>query len=169
MKLMIVLLLSLSANVFADVTVPMNLVDANGVGANVGEVTISETEYGLVFSPSLHNLTPGMHGFHLHQNASCEQKEVNGKIVAGKAAGGHYDPVDTKKHDTPWGEGHRGDLPALYVAMDGSASRAVLAPRVALSDLSGRALMIHAGGDNHADIPAKLGGGGARISCGVIK
>jgi Cu-Zn family superoxide dismutase len=28
--------------------------------------------------------------------------------------------------------------------------------------------MIHAGGDNHADHPAPLGGGGARMACGVI-
>ncbi|HPY41396.1 MAG TPA: superoxide dismutase [Cu-Zn] SodC2, partial [Thiolinea sp.] len=29
--------------------------------------------------------------------------------------------------------------------------------------------MIHMGGDNHADHPAPLGGGGARMVCGVIK
>jgi Cu-Zn family superoxide dismutase len=28
--------------------------------------------------------------------------------------------------------------------------------------------MIHVGGDNHADHPEKLGGGGARVACGVI-
>jgi superoxide dismutase, Cu-Zn family len=28
--------------------------------------------------------------------------------------------------------------------------------------------MIHAGGDNYADQPQPLGGGGARIACGVI-
>ncbi len=28
--------------------------------------------------------------------------------------------------------------------------------------------MIHAGGDNCADLPEKVGGGGARIACGVI-
>jgi Cu-Zn family superoxide dismutase len=28
--------------------------------------------------------------------------------------------------------------------------------------------MIHVGGDNHADHPAPLGGGGARLACGVI-
>ena len=26
-----------------------------------------------------------------------------------------------------------------------------------------------AGGDNHADHPAPLGGGGARVACGVVK
>jgi Cu-Zn family superoxide dismutase len=29
--------------------------------------------------------------------------------------------------------------------------------------------MIHAGGDNYADKPKKLGGGGERIACAVIK
>ena len=36
-------------------------------------------------------------------------------------------------------------------------------------DFAGRSLMIHAGGDNHADHPAPLGGGGARLVCGVVK
>jgi len=34
-----------------------------------------------------------------------------------------------------------------------------------LDQLEGRALMIHAGGDNYADEPEPLGGGGAR--CGL--
>ena len=38
-----------------------------------------------------------------------------------------------------------------------------------LADVQGRSLMVHAGGDNHADHPAPLGGGGARVACGVIK
>ena len=29
--------------------------------------------------------------------------------------------------------------------------------------------MVHIGGDNHHDHPAALGGGGARVACGVIK
>jgi Cu-Zn family superoxide dismutase len=28
--------------------------------------------------------------------------------------------------------------------------------------------MIHAGGDNYSDEPAPLGGGGARVACGVV-
>jgi len=35
--------------------------------------------------------------------------------------------------------------------------------------LKGHALMIHQGGDNYADTPEKLGGGGARAACGVVK
>ena len=28
--------------------------------------------------------------------------------------------------------------------------------------------MVHAGGDNNSDQPEKLGGGGARVACGLI-
>lgn len=171
MKKMIAVLLSVaSASVCADVVVPVNLADEKGVGARVGQVTINESKHGLVFTPALQGLTPGVHGFHLHQNPSCAPKEKDGKMVPALAAGGHYDPKSTNQHGTPWGEGHLGDLPPLYVGADGSATQPVLGPRLKLHDLKGgRSLIIHAGGDNHADHPAALGGGGARMACGVIE
>lgn len=153
----------------AQLTVPMNMVDDKGVGKQVGQVSISESQYGLVFSPQLAGLVPGMHGFHVHENPSCEPKDQGGKMVPALAAGGHYDPGAAKRHGTPWGDGHLGDLPALFVDGAGSASNPVLAPRLKLVDVKGRSLMIHAGGDNHADQPAPLGGGGARMACGVIR
>jgi len=93
---------------------------------------------------------------------------LDGKAVAALAAGGHYDPKNTKAHGEPWGDGHLGDLPALYVDPDGTAVNPVLAPRLRMKNVRGRSLMIHVGGDNHADHPMPLGGGGARMACGVI-
>jgi Cu-Zn family superoxide dismutase len=43
----------------------------------------------------------------------------------------------------------------------------VPAPRLKLSDIQGRALVIHEGGDNYSDTPEN-GGGKGRIACGVI-
>lgn len=153
----------------ADTRVDMKIATDKGAGAAAGHVTVSESKHGLVFTPQLTGLPPGVHGFHVHENASCDPQEKDGKMVPAQAAGGHYDPAGTKRHGTPWGDGHLGDLPALYVAADGTATNPVLAPRLKMSDLKGRALMVHAGGDNHSDHPAALGGGGARIACGVIK
>jgi Cu-Zn family superoxide dismutase len=153
----------------AETTVTLNVVDAKGAGSSLGTVRIVETKYGLAFYPDLKGLAPGLHGFHVHENAACGPADQNGAPVAALAAGGHLDPAGTKKHGEPWGDGHVGDLPALYVAPDGSAANPVLAPRLKMSDVANRALMVHAGGDNHADHPAPLGGGGARIACGVIK
>ncbi|HNA81837.1 MAG TPA: superoxide dismutase [Cu-Zn] SodC [Thiobacillaceae bacterium] len=151
----------------ADMVIPMNLVDEKGIGPAVGQVTVSESAYGLVFTPALTGLAPGLHGFHVHQNPDCKPKEKDGKIVPALGAGGHYDPAKTNRHGTPWGDGHLGDLPALYVDAGGNASQPMLAPRLKMADMAGRSLMIHMGGDNHADHPAPLGGGGARVACGV--
>ena len=152
----------------SEVSVTITAVDAKGISAVLGTVVVSESKYGLVFTPTLKGLAPGLHGFHLHENASCAAGDKDGAPAAAMGAGGHYDPKMSKKHGTPWGDGHLGDLPPLYVDAQGIAEQAVLAPRLKLSDLSGRSLMLHAGGDNHADMPQPLGGGGARVACGVF-
>ncbi|GGJ80323.1 superoxide dismutase family protein [Pseudomonas matsuisoli] len=154
----------------ADKEVTLNAVDAKGVGAAVGTVTIHATDYGLVFTPHLEKMEPGVHGFHIHAKGSCEPADVDGKPTAAGAAGGHWDPEKTGKHDFPWGDGHKGDLPALFVTADGKATQPVLAPRIkGLDEIEGLAMMVHAGGDNHSDHPKPLGGGAGRVACGVIK
>lgn len=152
----------------ADTVVNVNMAEKQGAGAAVGTVRIVETPFGLAFYPSLKAMPAGLHGFHVHENGSCAPNEKDGAPVPAGAAGGHLDPAGTKKHGEPWGDGHLGDLPPLYVAADGTAVQPVLAPRLKMADVKNRALMIHAGGDNHADHPAPLGGGGGRVACGVI-
>ncbi|HEY1131496.1 MAG TPA: superoxide dismutase [Cu-Zn] SodC [Roseateles sp.] len=152
----------------ADLAVTVNAAEKQGDGAALGSVRIVETPYGLAFYPELKGLAPGLHGFHIHEKPSCAPGESNGAMVPALGAGGHLDPLGSKKHGEPWGVGHLGDLPPLYVAADGTATSPVLGPRLKLADVKNRALMIHAGGDNHSDHPAPLGGGGARVACGVI-
>ncbi len=158
---------SMASAASGDLTIPMTLVDAKGVGKPVGQVVVSKSKYGLVFTPDLKGLAPGVHGFHVHENGSCAPKTVDGKVEAAGAAGDHYDPLKSGVHGSAWGTGHRGDLPALYVDASGNASQPVLAPRLKMNELKGKALMVHQGGDNHADSPEKAGGGGERVVCGV--
>lgn len=154
----------------ATVDVEMNLVTDQGIGQDIGKITISETPYGLLFTPQLNALPGGVHGFHVHEKGSCEPAMKDGKAVAALAAGGHFDPQKTGTHLGPYADGHLGDLPAIYVMDDGMASYPVLAPRLKkISEIEGKALMVHAGGDNHSDQPKALGGGGERFACGVIK
>jgi Cu-Zn family superoxide dismutase len=149
---------------------PMTLVTAAGPGKMIGSVTITESPHGLVFTPALTDLPAGPHGYHVHETGSCAVNEKDGKKVAAGAAGGHYDPNGTKQHLGPTGSGHLGDLPPLVVGGDGRATVPVTAPHLTrLAEVKGKALMIHAGGDNYADKPQPLGGGGARIACGVIQ
>ncbi|AFR03546.1 superoxide dismutase [Cu-Zn] SodC [Pectobacterium brasiliense] len=155
----------------ASTTVTLNEALPTGTGGSIGEVSIAETPYGLLFTPNLKGLEAGIHGFHVHENASCEPAEQDGKPVPALAAGGHLDPKKTGKHLGPYNDqGHLGDLPGLVVNADGTSTYPILAPRIkSLSEVKNHALMVHVGGDNYADTPAKLGGGGARMACGVIK
>ena len=156
----------------AQVTIPISLVTAEGVGEPIGTVTANDTPAGLELVPALHGLAPGAHGFHLHDKASCmpaPDPDKSGALSAGFGAGGHFDPAKTGRHEGPEGMGHQGDLPALVVASNGEATQAVVAPHLKTSDLSGHALMIHVGGDNYADQPTKLGGGGGRAACGAVR
>ncbi len=166
--LLVALLATSATATTAATVVTLHAVDDQGIGTSIGTVTITESKHGLVFTPALAGLPPGLHGFHVHQNPSCEPAEKEGKSVPALAAGSHLDPSATNRHAEPWGDGHLGDLPLLYVDPEGNANQPVLAPRLGRSDLEGRSLMLHAGGDNYSDQPAPLGGGGARIACGVI-
>lgn len=150
-----------------EVTVTMRAVTADGVGSIIGAIVAQDTAKGLKLMPNLHGLTEGQHGTHVHENPDCGPKEKDGKMVPGLAAGSHYDPKKTGTHLGPDGDGHLGDLPVLYVDDKGRATRAMFAPRVKVSDLMGRAIVIHSGGDNYSDDPAMLGGGGSRVACGT--
>lgn len=163
------LLLAASAHAADTLEVDVHSVSADGVGDSLGTVTLEQTDNGLLLTPSLEGLEAGIHGFHVHQNASCDARENDdGDMTPGLAAGGHYDPESAETHQGPYAEGHLGDLPALAVDQEGQANLPTLAPRLSLDDMDGRSLMIHAGGDNYSDEP-HLGGGGTRVACGVVE
>lgn len=166
----LVIALAFAEVVSADqAVVQMNLIDERGIGKSIGTVVLADSARGLEITPTLSGLTPGFHGFHVHEKPDCGPGVKDGKLQAGIAAGAHYDPAGTGRHEGPDGKGHMGDLPAITVGEDGKSSTLVLARRLKLSDVKGRSLMIHAGGDNYSDAPAPLGGGGGRVACGVIK
>jgi len=154
----------------ATATVDVRKIDANGVGTSVGTLTLEDTSGGLKITPKLTGLPPGPHGFHVHANPDCGPGEQNGQKAAGLAAGGHFDPAKTGKHLGPASnDGHKGDMPLLTVNADGTATASVVAPHLSVADARGRAIVIHAGSDNYSDQPAPLGGGGARVACGIVK
>ncbi|MEE4379089.1 MAG: superoxide dismutase [Cu-Zn] SodC [Candidatus Competibacteraceae bacterium] len=162
--------LLLAGSAYAEVTVEINSVSADGIGDSLGTISAVDIEYGLLLTPDLQGLEHGMHGFHIHENPDCGPGEKDGKMVAGLAAGGHYDPENTGVHKGPYDPtGHLGDLPPLYVDPEGKASIPTLAPRLKESDLKGRSIMVHVHGDNFSDEPKPLGGGGGRMACGVVK
>jgi len=108
-------------------------------------------------------LTPGKHGFHIHEF---------GDLSDGCAsAGGHYNP-DGVDHGSLQ-QGHVGDLGNIVADKSGTARFQIKAERVELSDIVGRAIVIHAdeddlgqGGDEES---LKTGNAGDRVGCGVIR
>jgi len=108
-------------------------------------------------------LTPGKHGFHIHEfgdlSKGCE------------SAGAHYNP-DGVDHGSLQ-QGHVGDLGNIVADKSGTARFQIKAERVELSDVVGRAIVIHAdeddlgkGGDEES---LKTGNAGERVGCGVIR
>lgn len=150
------------------VKTPVNMISADGVGQEIGFITFEDGEGGVDILVDLAGLPQGPHGMHIHQNATCAPAEQDGKMAAGLAAGGHYDPKMTNKHAGPGKGGHMGDLPFITADSKGDAKAKLHVAGLQTKDIKGRSVMIHAGGDNYTDNPP-LGGGGARIACGVIK
>lgn len=160
MKFLIIGVLLYANTAFASIIIPVFL--TSGIGkTNIGTIQADDTNFGLMLTPKLHGLPPGLHGFHIHDLGTCGNH--------GMSAGGHLDPEHSDKHLGPFdSNGHLGDLPALYVDKHGKAINSVVAPRLKLETIKGHTIMIHQGGDNYADNPQLLGGGGMRIACGVI-
>lgn len=142
-----------------------------GAEQKIGSVSFKDTESGLLVDVDLQNLPAGEHGFHIHENPDCgAMAGPDGVVQAALGAGGHYDPDKAGRHLGPNQQnGHRGDLPVLTVAPDGTVKASFTVKNLRVKEIKNRSIMVHANGDNYSDEPVALGGGGARIACGVIR
>ena len=141
-------------------------------GAEVGRATFTDENGSLVVSVDASGLTPGFHGFHIHSVGRCDGPDFT-------SAGSHFNTGMAMQSMT----GHDGDLPSLLVNQDGTAALRLTTDRLGVEDLlagSGTALIVHAGPDNFANIPARYapapdattlatGDAGARLACGLIQ
>jgi Cu-Zn family superoxide dismutase len=116
-------------------------------------------------------LSPGRHGFHIHENGVCEPPSFT-------AAGGHYDPGPNGNSNPdanhPY---HMGDLPNLIANRAGVGRLHAVTTRVTLSpspttvfDANGSAVIVHLNPDQGITGPPGSGvSGGPRVACGVIE
>jgi Cu-Zn family superoxide dismutase len=127
-----------------------------------GTVTFTERAGGILVEADIRGLTPGLHGFHIH-----EFGDVSG--LDGKSAGGHFNP-DDEKHGGPEDRSrHIGDLGNLEADSTGRATYSRFDDEVRLRgrrSVIGRAIVIHADADDFTTQPT--GNAGGRVGYGVI-
>ncbi|KAJ3087701.1 hypothetical protein HK102_010479 [Quaeritorhiza haematococci] len=116
---------------------------------------------------SLKGLTPGKHGFHVHEFGD----NTNGCT----SAGGHYNPFG-KTHGAPDAEErHVGDLGNVVAGADGTVETTITDKLVKLIgplSVVGRTVVVHADEDDLGlgghELSKTTGNAGARSACGVI-
>ncbi|MEZ6133181.1 MAG: superoxide dismutase family protein [Planctomycetaceae bacterium] len=108
---------------------------------------------------SVHGLTPGEHGFHIHEFGDLRDP-------SGKSAGGHFNPHGTKHGGPEDKERHPGDLGNITADANGMAKVDKKAKGLKLHFVLGRSFVVHAGKDDLKSQPS--GDAGARVAVGVI-
>lgn len=131
-------------------------------GQAIGTVRMWATPGAVSFRVEANGLSVGRHGLHVHAVGRCDAPEFT-------TAGSHWNPTD-RKHglSNPAGP-HRGDLPNVPVAANGTLRETVVlsgATLAALRDPDGSALVVHAAEDDNVTDPS--GNSGGRIACAVL-
>lgn len=146
----------------ADVTKAIAVLNSTHNNKATGIVTFSKTELGVKVVADIEGLTPGAHGFHIHQFGDCSAPNAD-------SAGGHYNPEE-KPHGAPESrERHAGDLGNLIADERGKAHLERIDSVISIggqNSIIGHGLIIHAAADDMATQPT--GNAGGRVACGVI-
>ena len=128
-----------------------------------GRVTFTQRDGGVDLVATVTGLTPGPHGFHVHDKGDCSAPDA-------ASAGGHFNPAGHLHGHPSVGPRHAGDLPMLEADAAGNATLKAFVPGLTTaagpSALAGRAVVVHAAADDFKSQPA--GNSGARVACGVL-
>lgn len=127
-----------------------------------GTVTFTKVDEGVLLMGKVSGLTPGNHGFHIHQWGDCSSTD-------GKSAGGHFNP-ESKSHGGPDNiDRHIGDLGNIEADESGIAHINFIDRILTFegpNSIVGRAVIIHQKSDDLTSQPT--GAAGTRVACGVI-
>lgn len=127
-----------------------------------GNVRFSEMNGRMRVEAQVAGLTPGEHGFHVHEVGDCSAPDAT-------SAKGHFNPAAKAHGHHGSDERHGGDMPNLVANAKGEAQYSAELSGLSLSgpnSIAGRSVVIHADPDDYKSQPA--GNSGKRIACGVI-
>ena len=127
-----------------------------------GQVTFTKVAGGVKVLAELSGLTPGKHGFHIHEFGDCSSPD-------GMSAGGHFNPAGSP-HGSPMDMSrHEGDMGNIEADANGKAHLEYVDSHMSfegVNSILGRSVIVHAKEDDMKTQPT--GNAGARIACGVI-
>jgi len=127
-----------------------------------GTVTFTRVDGGVKIAAQLSGLTPGAHGFHVHEFGDCS-------VPDGSSAGGHFNPVGEPHAGPPDAHRHAGDMGNVIAGKDGTATIEYVDAHVSLdgpTSVLGRGVIVHANPDDLKTQPT--GNAGGRVACGVV-
>jgi len=127
-----------------------------------GTVAFTQEAGGVHVVAELAGLTPGEHGFHIHETGDCSAPDA-------ASAGDHFNPAASPHGGPEATARHLGDLGNITADASGNARYDRVDPRISLEgefSVIGRSIVVHAGADDLTSQPA--GGAGPRAACGVI-
>ncbi|SCW60530.1 superoxide dismutase, Cu-Zn family [Paenibacillus tianmuensis] len=148
--------------------VQVNILGKQGTTIGTAKLTPAESGGGVRIELEAASLSPGPHGFHVHETGKCEAPDFT-------SAGAHFNP-EARKHGLNNSEGpHTGDLPNLEADQQGKVKADFVAKQLTLEPgqphslrkPGGTAFVIHEKADDFRTDPA--GNAGGRIGCGVIR
>jgi len=100
-----------------------------------GRILLEQTSHGVVITADLHNLPPGLHGFHVHRCGDLSQ--------GCKSLCDHYNPDGQDHGGRDDLVHHAGDLGNLLVNQDGKCQERFLTKNFYLAEIVGRSLVLH--------------------------
>ena len=127
-----------------------------------GKVSFTPVGDKLLVEAHVTGLTPGEHGFHVHEAGDCSAPDAS-------SAKGHFNPMSKAHGHHASDEHHGGDMPNLIANAQGEAKFTAELRGLSLSGptgVVGRSVVIHADPDDYKSQPA--GNSGKRVACGVI-
>jgi Cu-Zn family superoxide dismutase len=127
-----------------------------------GTITFEQHNDGMHVTGTIGNLTPGKHGFHIHEYG-------DGSCSDGMCTGDHFNPTKAPHGGRDSEHRHAGDFGNVEADQNGVATVDFVDKGLQLNgshSILGRALIVHAGEDDLVSQPS--GNSGARIGCGVI-
>jgi Cu-Zn family superoxide dismutase len=127
-----------------------------------GLVTFEKVDSGVRIEAKIEGLTPGKHGFHIHECGDCSSQD-------GSSAGGHFNPQNLIHGSPSDSKRHTGDLGNIEADASGKAYYVYTDKLINLTgynSIIGRSIIIHKNADDYKTQPT--GNAGGREACGVI-